>query len=175
VPLLSTGLAQDLEQLFSGTPSYPADHGEAARGFAAAYAAYAAGALAAPTVPVSLSLEAAEPTLAQSIESAFRSAASAGDVNALAAALDTAFVAFWLSPPVQFLPPGPPVVTGLVTLAPPSVLTPLLSALLGAGVTSRASAGSQANSLASVLDGWTRTVIVTNTPVTGTPVTVPLT
>ena len=73
-----------------------------------------------------------------------------------------------LAPPVAFaLPPtGPPTMTGVVSAAPPGVLTGALGARFLAGVAQQASAAQQAQALAAVLDGWTRTVLVINTPVT---------
>jgi hypothetical protein len=81
--------------------------------------------------------------------------------------MDGAFVAFWMTPIAFAIPPtGPPTMTGIVSLAPPGVLTGALGALFLAGVAQQASAAQQAQALAAALDGWTRTVLVINTPVT---------
>ena len=175
MPLVSTGLTHSLTELFSGNPGYPADADAAASAIAAAYKGYAANALAGVTTPLSPSLAGAQTTLETSLASAFRSAQAAGNagLSALAAALDAAFVAFWLTPPVAFAAPP---IAGVVTTALPGQMQSLFTALFQNGVASQASAASQASSLASVLDTWTRTVVVTNTPPPpATPVLAPLT
>lgn len=175
MPLVSTGLTQSLSDLFSGSPGYPADAGQAARAIAAAYKSYAANALAGTTTPVALSLEGAQSTLEASLASAFQGAQAAGaaGLSALAAALDAAFVAFWLTPPVAFAAPP---ITGVVTMATPGLLQSLFSALFESGVSTQASAPRQASSLANLLDTWTRTVVVTNVPPPpAVPVPAPLT
>lgn len=170
MPLRSAALASALEELFEGEGGYPVDEAAAGRRWAGAYRSYAAQARAGTTAPLDVPLTGAEQTLAGTLAGAFTSAGAAGPgaVTALAAAMDAAFVAFWLTPPVAFaLPPiGPPAMTGVVSVAPPGMLANALSALFLAGVAQQASAAQQAQALAAALDGWTRTVLVVNTPVT---------
>jgi hypothetical protein len=170
MPLSGATLASALEELFEGDGGYPADEPAAGRRWAEAYRGYAANALAGTTAPLEVGLTGAEQTLASALANGFTTAGAAGPgaVTALAAAMDAAFVAFWLTQPVAFaLPPiGPPTMTGIVTVAPPGVLATALSALFLAGVAQQASVAQQAQVLAAALDGWTRSVLVVNTPVT---------
>ena len=172
-------LAKDLEDLFEGTGGHPADDAAAGRRWAEIYRAYASGATAGPTAPLATSLQAAEATLAGALAAAFvaaRAAASAS-LATLTPRLDAAFVGFWLAPPVALVappPPAAPTVIGVVTVAPPLVLSSGLAALLGAAGARDATAARQANAIAAVLDGWTRTVLVVNTPPGPTAPPVPL-
>jgi hypothetical protein len=170
MPLSSAALASALEDLFQGEGGFPADEAEAGRRWAGAYRGYAGQAQAGATVPLHLPLMGAERSLAGTLAGGFTAAKAAGPggVAALAAVMDRAFVAFWLAPPVAFaIPPtGPPTMTGVVSAAPPGVLTGALSALFLAGVAQQAGAAQQAQALAAALDAWTRTVLVINTPVT---------
>jgi hypothetical protein len=178
VPLLPAKLADALTAVFEGRDGYPDDKEAAGKAWAAAYQGYAGGALAGVTTPVAAILDGATETLAGALASAFTTAQSNAPaaVTALGAALDLAFVAYWMTPVTFVSPPGP-VIAGTVLLAPPGVLASALSSLLLSGANSSATARAQAQSLAAVLDGWTRTVTVTTTPVTppGPPVVVPLT
>jgi hypothetical protein len=180
MPLKVSDLSDALRELFEDADGYPADDTAAGRRLAEAYKDYAAAAVAGPTAPVALPLTAAEATLAGAIATGFTAAKNAGlgGLAALLPLLDAAFVKFWLTPPVAFvIPIPPPVVAGVVTIAPPGVLSAGLAGPLAAGANLGVTAAQQAQLLAAVLDTWTRTVIVTNTPVTppGPPVTVPLT
>jgi hypothetical protein len=167
--LSSASLAGALGDLFEGAGGYPAGEADAGQRWAEAYRSYAAKAVAGTTAPVNVALTGAEQTLARALAGGFTTAKAAGPggVAALAAVLDGAFVAFWLAPPVAFaIPPtGPPTMTGIVSVAPPGVLATALGALFLAGVAQQASAAQQARALATVLDAWTRTVLVINTPV----------
>jgi hypothetical protein len=169
MPLSSASLASALADLFEGAEGYPASEADAGKRWAEAYRSYAAKAVAGTTAPVNVSLADAESTLASTLARGFTTAKAAGPggVAALAAVMDGAFVAFWLTPPVPFaIPPtGPPTMTGVVSAAPPGVLTGALSALFLAGVAQQASAAQQAQTMAAALDAWTRTVLVVNTPV----------
>jgi hypothetical protein len=175
--LSKSGLADSLEAIFDDSQDgHPADESEAGQRWAKAYKGYAADAMAAPTAPLSAALSLAETTLAQALAAAFSAAksAGAGGLATVAPLLDLAFVSFWLTPPMTFLttPPGP--VTGLVTLAPPGVLSSGFTSSLAPA--DDATAADQAQLIASALDTWTRTVMVLNT--TASPpstVTVPLT
>jgi hypothetical protein len=180
MPLKVAGLGDALRELFENADDFPADDSAAGQRLAGAYKTYAADAVAGPTAPVALQLSAAETTLAGALGDAFTAAKEAGPggLTALLPMLDTAFVKFWLTPPVAFVVPvPPPTIAGVVTLATPGVLSTGLAGPLAAGASQGTTAAQQAQLLAAVLDTWTRTVIVTNTPVTppGPPVTVPLT
>jgi hypothetical protein len=181
MPLTPSDLSDGLEDLFEDTGGFPADEAEAGKRWAKAYKDYAADALAGPTTPVAASLTAAEATLAEALAAGFGAAKAAGPggVATVVALLDTAFVAFWLTPPVAFVAPPlpPPAIAGVVTLAPPGVLSGGLTGPLTSGTGEGTTAAGQAQLLAAVLDTWTRTVMVLNTPITppGPPVTVPLT
>lgn len=180
MPLQASGLEEALKDVFEGAGGYPADAAEAGRRWAKAYKDYAAGAVAGPTAPVAALLATAETTLAGVLEAGFTAASQAGPggLAAVLPLLDAAFVGFWLAPPVQFVVPvPPPVIAGVVSLATPGVLSAGLAGPLGSATDETATAVRQAQLLSTVLDGWTRTVMVLNTPVTppGPPVTVPLT
>lgn len=170
MPLKQTALASSLQNLFEGKPSYPADVPEAGRWWAASYRQYAADALAGPTAPAATALTAAQTRLASALANGFTAASNAGPAGAavLAAAMDAAFVAFWLAPAVPFAPPlpAPPAFAGVVTVAPPGVLAGLLPAAFTAGLLEGAGAPSQANAIATALHAWTISVMVVNTPLT---------
>jgi hypothetical protein len=179
MPLKVAGLRDALQKLFEDADDYPADDTAAGQRLANAYKTYAADAVAGATAPVALQLTAAETILAGALAAGFTAAKNAGPggLAALLPLLDTAFVSFWLTPPVTFLVPiPPPTIAGVVTVAPPGVLSAGLAGPFASGASQNATAAQQAQLLAAVLDIWTRTVIVTNTPVTppGPPVTVPL-
>lgn len=171
MPLDRDPLFSGLRDLFEGKPQFAADEADAADKIATLCADYAANALAGGTAPISASISAAKTKLAQALEAAFTAAKAAGPagVSALGLALDTAMAAFWLAPPIAFAappPPAPPSMIGVVTVAIPAVLAPSLTALFLAGVADKPSATAQADSLATLLHGWTKTVMVVNTPVT---------
>jgi hypothetical protein len=162
MPLVVATLSDALREVFTG---FPESASAAAEQIAGAYGDYAGGAIAGPTAPVSVAVDAAVPRLSAAVANAFTGSGPAG-AAAVAAALDIAFVAFWLGPPpMPFLPSaGPPTPAGVVTLAPPGVLSTALAGVLTAGVATRATADAQASAIAAALDVWTRTVMVTNTP-----------
>jgi hypothetical protein len=170
MPLDKSPLANGLRDMFEGKPEFASSESDAAQTISDLYRQYAGNAVAGPTSPLSVSLTGAGTALSQALKGAFTAAKSAGPagVTALGVALDSAFVAFWLAPPVAFATPptGPPTIAGLVTVAPPGILAPGLTALFTSGVAQKASAGDQADALAALLDAWTRTVFVVNTPVT---------
>lgn len=179
MPLNKALLSNGLRDLFEGNdPSmpgekvFPPNETEAGKKWAAVYKKYAEGALAGTTQPLAVSLTAAQNTLAGALAGAFTTAKlnpTPAAVAVLAAAMDVAFVAFWLVPPVAFAappPPAPPTMAGVVSVAPPGVLTGLLSAMFAAGAVQEKSAADQADALAMILDAWTRSVMVINTPIT---------
>ncbi|MGE5287146.1 MAG: hypothetical protein ACM3ML_08100 [Micromonosporaceae bacterium] len=169
--LRSSDLAEALKDLFEGAGGYPASDAEAGQRWAKAYRAYAGAAIAGPTAPLAASLQAAEAVLARALGDAFTAAKKAGTAGlaTLTPLVDAAFVAFWLTPAVAFVtppPPSPPAITGVVTVAVPGVLSAGLAGPLAAGAGPDATASQQAQDIAAVLDGWTRTVMVVNTSIT---------
>ena len=171
MPLNGTSLSNALSGLFQGQPSYPQTATDAGKKWANAYRTYAANALAATTAPLSASLTAAEATLANALAGAFTVAQQAGPggIAVLTPLMDVAFVAFWMTPPVAFAvpaPPAPATMAGVVSVTPPGVLAASLAGVFAAGVAPAITAAQQAQAIASVLDSWTRTVMVVNTPVT---------
>src|SRR5262245_52085713 len=131
-------LQDQLKVLFEGTQGYPTSQADAAADLAAIYRTYATDAAAVKTQPLAPRLTTAGNSLASSLEDAFKTAEAAGPsgVVALGLAMDTAFVAFWMKPvPMTFAFPstGPPSIGGLVTVAPPGVLGPALTAVFLAG------------------------------------------
>ena len=162
-------LRDQLKVLFEGTQGYPTSKADAAADLAAIYRTYATNAAAVKTQPVAALLTTAGNSLASSLEDAFTTAEAAGPsgVVALGLAMDTAFVAFWMKPvPMLFAFAGPPVIGGVVTVAPPGVLSLGLTALFLAGAAGGPTAEQQAQAMATILDTWTRTVTVVNTPIT---------
>ena len=168
MPLRATALADRLTSLFTDA-DLPATEAEAGRRWARLYREYAADAAAGPTTPVATSLGAAEAPLAGALAGAFAAAKAAGPggIATLLEKVDAAFVAFWLTPVTFVTPPtGPPAIAGVVTVATPGGLASGLAGPLADGAGKGLAADQQARSLASVLDGWTRTVLVVNTPLT---------
>jgi hypothetical protein len=171
MPLNGSSLSDALSNLFQGQPPYPATATEAGNKWANAYRTYAANALAATTAPSSALLIAAESKLANSLAGAFTAAQQAGPggIAVLTPLMDVAFVAFWMTPPVVFAappPPAPATMAGVVSVAVPGVLTTGLAGVFVAGAAPGVTVTQQAQAIATVLDTWTRTVVVINTPIT---------
>jgi hypothetical protein len=99
-------------------------------------------------------------------------------VDEAAQDLQTALVAFWLSPPQLFIPIPTPATVGVIALVPPT-LAGLLLPVLRSNVALKGSDGARtaAKRVASIIDAWTRTIIVavTVTPPGPPPVPTPLT
>ncbi len=164
-------LQDPLTDLFKGTNGFPSSEADAAADLADIYRTYATNAAAATTQPVAALLATAGNTLASALADAFAVAKNAGPsgVAALGLAMDKAFVAFWMKPvPMAFAFPitGTPTIAGVVTVAPPGVLSLGLTSLFLAGAAGGPTASQQAQAMATILDSWTRTVTVVNTPVT---------
>lgn len=155
-------LSDALTDLFEGSSGYPEDETEAGQRWADTYREYAGSALAGPTSPLSSALTLAGNTLAGTLAGAFAAAKAGGGIPALTLALDSAFVAFWFSPPMAF--EQGTTMAGVVTVAPPGVLSGGLTAAFAAGLAPASDAPAQATLIAGVLDAWTRTVMVVNTP-----------
>ncbi|MBI3803958.1 MAG: hypothetical protein HY282_09390 [Nitrospirae bacterium] len=179
MPLNKNLLSDGFKDLFEGKDPaapgetrFPPDPTEAGKKWAAVYRSYAEGAQAGVTRPVAAILSAAQNMLAIALAAGFSSAQAApppAAIAGLAVAMDLAFVAFWLAPPVALaapLPPAPPTMAGIVSLAPPGVLSISLIALFAAGPSQKKTAAQQADAIATLLDGWTKTVMVINTPIT---------
>ena len=179
MPLNKSALSGNFKDLFEGKDPaqpgqmvFPPNPTEAGKKWAEAYKKYAEGAQAGTTAPLAPSLTAAQATLAGALAAGFSAAKAApppAAISGLAAAMDVAFVAFWLTPPVAFAappPPAPPTMAGVVTLAPPGVLTASLIALFTSGAADQKTAAQQADAIATLLDSWTKTVMVVNTPIT---------
>ena len=146
------------------TAAFPADAAAAGSAWADAYAAYAASAQS-PMGGIPVTLVAAKATLATALAGAFSGVVPA----TTAAAMATAFVAFWLTPPVVFVGTPP----GAVTVAIPGALAAALVAAWAANTAGKLSVSDSADSIATAIDAWTRTVIVTHpTPV---PIVGPIT
>ncbi len=159
-----TSLTNALQDLFEGHNGSPQNETEAGTKWANIYRQYAAKAMAGPAQPLAPSLNGAGTKLGGALAAAFTTAKAAGPA-ALAVTLDGAFVAFWMSPPVAFAPAAP-TTAGVVSLAPPGVLAPLLSAAFLAGIAPGITAARQAQAIAAILDTWTKTIMVINTPIT---------
>lgn len=147
----------------SGGPNYPQDTTEAAQRWASMYSTYAATAVApaGPTAtPVPASLEAAEALLAGNLKVAFEFGNAASAAQAMALAFD----AFWMAPPVAFLP-APPALLGAVTA---STGAPVLQTLLASLTpyepdgTTPVSVDGVATKVSDALDTFTKLVIVTS-------------
>jgi hypothetical protein len=160
MPLTPGALGDGLAALFEGRNGYPASTTEAAKAWAAIYRGYAAAALAGAAAPLAPGLAAAESALAGQLDTIFKRARD-GATGTIAGDLDAAFVAFWLTPAIQFASPP---VTGAVTVAPPGVLGPALAGVFAAGAAQGNSAADQARAMAAAIDAWTRTVVVVITP-----------
>jgi hypothetical protein len=167
--LAKSKLQDPLTDLFKGTNGFPSNEDVAAADLADIYRTYATDAAAVKTQPVAALLTTASNALASALAGAFKVAKDAGPpgVAALGLAMDDAFVAFWMKPvPMLFAFAGPPVIGGVVTVAPPGVLSLGLTALFLAGAAGGPTAAQQAQAMATILDAWTRTVTVVNTPIT---------
>lgn len=179
MPLNKTLLSNRLKDIFEGNDPaqpgeivFPPDETEAGKKWAEAYKKYAEGAQAGATTPLPPSLTAAQTALAGALAAGFTAAKGApppAAISGLASAMDLAFVAFWMAPPIAFAappPPAPPTMAGVVTVAPPGVLSAALIALFTSGVADKKTAAQQADAIATLLDTWTKTVMVVNTPIT---------
>ena len=168
--LVKSKLQNPLRDLFEGTNGFPPSQADAAANLAAIYRTYATDAAAAATKPVAALLTTAGNTLGSALTAAFTAAQDAGPsgVATLGLAMDAAFVAFWLAPPMTFVFPitGTVTIAGVVTVVTPGVLGPALTSLFLAGAAGGPTAAQQAQGLATALDTWTRTVMVVNTPIT---------
>lgn len=156
--LNSSALADSLADVFAAPA---ADFLAAAKGWAGAYAEYAADAQSCQAVPpLPASIEAAQATLQGGLAEAF---AAGVDPGSTATGMATALTAFWLLPPVAFTGVTPGIVTAV---AGTSLLVTAFVATWAKNTASKASARDAAASMATVLDAFTRTVVVTHAPPT---------
>jgi hypothetical protein len=93
VPLVKTTLVDDLKALFEDLDNAPGDAQEAGKRLAEAYAGYAGNGTAGPLTPV---VTTAQQALGPAIGAALEQGQTSG-ADAVAAAMDLAFVAFWVS------------------------------------------------------------------------------
>lgn len=145
MPLDPTTLTSGLLGVFAGS----SDMADAAASWASGYADYAAVATANGVIPAFTGLE--EGVLAGALAAAFAGGVASLGTTTLSA-MELAFQAFWMVPPVLF---G----AGVVTLAPPG-LSSLLAAVFATGVAAATSAEVAAN-VAAAIHAWTLTVTVT--------------
>lgn len=149
-------LANALLKLSSAPVS---DVQEMGKRWATAYRSYALDARSPLQSPPTIT-GAAQRLLGIGMAQAFR----APSPPAVAAAMAQALTAFWLAPPIAF----PNAFPGVVTLVPGAVALPqALVSAWAANFASRASNEGATKAVATVLDAFTRTVIVTHatTPV----------
>jgi hypothetical protein len=157
VTLVSSDLVDSLRKLFEDLANAPADTNAAGKKWADAYGSYAgqASGLGTPVVPAGV--QAATTLLGTQLGSAFKAGRDAGSSGLATAtlAMDTAFVAFWMTPPQAFSGGA------LVALALPMMLATPLGGAFAAGVTSpQPTAAAQASKIGAILDTWTKTVAV---------------
>lgn len=151
--LNKTQLRTDLEALFTApTESYA----DAAEAWADAYAVYAANAKSCSTPGAPASLAAAKATLKAVLTTSFSTRTVASDT---AGDMAAAFTAFWLVPPVPFSGTTPGVVTAVAGTA---ALQAALISTWAANLASQVSAAAAAESMAELLDIFTKTVLVTH-------------
>ncbi len=181
--LNATDLTSPLGKLFLGTDNtagYPTTAADAGTRWATIYRGYASHATAGTTLPVSGDITAAADVLATRLRDAFTAALAATPPHypALVGAMVSAFDLFW--PSVHFQtppPPAAPTVTGVAKSPPAQQLTTDLTTFFVTGNPASGQgrdADTAAQSLATILNEWTKKVLVTNTPITGTPTTVQL-
>ena len=149
MPLMKSGLAQDLEDIFTRRPASVAD---AAAAWAKAYVSYAAGAMSTgSSLAVSASAGIAPLT------GAFTGALGAQASQATAAAMTQGVVAFW-----QSIAWVGATAAGLTMVPGNMTLTSSLSAIFAD--TSEASAGAKASQVADAFDAGAKSVVVSDIP-----------
>jgi len=172
-------LKQGLVDVNGSGKNFPKTPLEAAKRWARAYASYAADAMSlGGAAPVPLTPN--EASLAAALTVVFSNPNSLPPQTAQVYA--AAFTAFWFSPPVAFpltpvgTPLPPPVLPGIVTVVGGSAALPgLLLAAWASNFAARAPDSVAMTKLASVLDTFTRTVIVTHLiSVPGPPIVGPI-
>lgn len=129
--------------------NFPATHSEAGKRWAQAYGDYAAAAM---------SLAGGSPIVQGAVDALGGVLGNLFAGGLAAPAMDAAFVAFWLAPPMAFAGPFPGVVTAV-----PSV--PGLAGVFASNVEGKASADAAMGAIAAALHAFTLTVIVTDATV----------
>ncbi len=156
--LNTDGLTQAFTSFFTNQNAMPATVEVAGARWASIYGAYASNAQAGDppvTVPVSGAVDVAADALSTALASAFRTSKGASD---FVSAVATAFSTFW--PSVAFVGAG---ATG--TAKSPIELTSALETFISDGnpdADPPPTGIEQAGRIASALDAWTKTVLVTN-------------
>lgn len=152
----SSALSDSLASVFAApAPDFPIS----AKNWANAYAGYATEAQSCQAVPpVPAAIQAAQATLQATLAAAF---AAGIDPVSTATGMASAFTAFWLAPPVLFSGVTPGVVTAVGGAA---VLATALVASWTENTLTKASASAAASTMATILDAFTRTVVVTHAP-----------
>lgn len=152
----SSSLADALKKVFEAPA---ADFVSAAKNWADAYAEYATSAQSCQLVPpVQASIDAAHAVLQATLATAF---AAGVDPVSTSSAMSSAFTSFWFTPPVAFEGVTPGVVTAVAGTA---VLEAGLLASWAANTADQADAGLAAEEMATLLDAFTHTVVVTHAP-----------
>ena len=149
-----------LADALSGVFAAPApDFLTSAKNWANAYAGYAAEAQSCQAVlPVPVAVKAATATLQSALAGAF---AGGVDPVSTASAMASAFTAFWFLPPMAFQGVTPGVVT---VVSGTGILATGLVASWAQSTATQASADAAASTMATLLDAFTRTVVVTHAP-----------
>ncbi len=161
LPTLKQGLVQVMKN--------PArDYVTAAQQWAQAYGSYASAAQSPLGVATPASIQAAQQVLQAALVPVF---ATSRVLPQTCAQMAQAFTAFWMTPPIVFVGTPP----GAVTVVPGAAALPAaLASAFGVNFASRAQVDQAAQQLATALDAFTRTVIVTHL-VVPTPVIGPIT
>lgn len=165
MPLNPSTLSDALKDIMG--PHRPKNVLEAAQRWSNAYVNYANSAIS-PLGGSPQGLSAVQPLLQASLAAAWANPRSPAPTTA--AALAAAFTVFWFLPPVVFdgAPPGAVTLVGGTAVLQSGLIATWTSITLG-----KANADSAASQTASILDVFTRTVIVTH-PVVPTPVVGPI-
>lgn len=158
MPLNNASLKTAIQDMAT---NYPATAAAGAAALSSAYATYAQGALSCGGgAPVPASITAAQATLTTALTAAFGNTVAAST----AAAMASAFTAFWLTPPVAFVgaPPG-----AVIAVGGTAALQAALISQWAANIASGASASDAAQGMADALDIFTKTVVAMH----GAPIT----
>jgi hypothetical protein len=159
--LQKSDLRMSLESMFANPT---ADFGVAAERLATAYYKYSLQAQSCSGVINPASLAGKKELLRAQIQSTLMSAIDLATATAL---LSQAFAAYWMAPPVAFIGSSP----GAVVAAAPATLAAALLVVMTSNP--KRTGAEAADTMAGVLDNWTKTVVAAHTP--PTPCTGPLT
>lgn len=163
----SEAFKRAFRDFFTTVESLPTSFDDAGMKWANLYAAYAKAAQAGATKPVSAAIDAQAKALGGALAGIFATPHDSSGLAMLASQIASAFTAFW--PPVGFLAPG---VVGVATSPLPAALIGSLADFFLSGNPAsgpRPTGSEQADRMVTLLDGWTRTVTVVNTPAGAPP------